>query len=364
MASLPTAERLLAGAVRVLLDDGAADEAAVADVALAVSMYRWMLFNRVLDEKMMILQRQGRVGFWGAYTGQEAVPIGCAHALEPSDWVFPALREGTIMLVRGFPLRTYLAQVFGNSGDVAKGRQMPSHMAAREVNQVSWSSCVGPQFPHAVGAAWAAKLKGDRTVTLGFIGDGATSTADFHVALNFAGVFQVPCVLVVQNNQFAISVRPWQQTATEGYAVKARAYGLPGVRVDGNDALAVYRVIKEAADRARAGGGPTLVEAVTYRIGAHSSSDDPNRYRDPAEVEEWAKRDPLARLRRFLERQGAWDEARETVARAEHEEQIGRAIREVEAVGPPEADSLFDDVYATLPWHLQAQRDELRRQRS
>src|SRR5438445_459208 len=157
-----------------------------------LEVYRAMLRIRVLDERMMTLQRQGRVGFYGACTGQEAACIGSAYALEKSDWIFPALREGAAMLLRGFPLVPYIAQVFGNSGDLTKGRQMPSHQAAKSVNQVSWSSCIGTQLPHAVGAAWAAKLKGDKFVAMAFLGDGATSSADFHVAMNFAGVFRPP----------------------------------------------------------------------------------------------------------------------------------------------------------------------------
>src|SRR5262245_51028636 len=209
---------------------------------------------------MVMLQRQGRVGFYGACTGQEAAVVGTALAAAPSDWIFPALRENAIMLVRGFSLASYVAQVYGNSRDPLKGRQMPAHISSRSVNQVSWSSCVGTQIPHAVGAGWAAKLRGDPTVSIGFLGDGATSEADFHTALNFAGVFQAQTVLVCQNNQWAISVPVARQTAAPTLAVKARAYGVHGVRADGNDALAVHHVVAEALERARRGQGPTFVE--------------------------------------------------------------------------------------------------------
>ena len=182
--------------------------------AQLVEVYRAMLLIRTLDERMMTLQRQGRVGFYGACTGQEAAAIGSAFALRPTDWIFPALREGSAMLLRGFPLVPYISQVFGNSGDPTKGRQMPSHQAARSVNQVSWSSCIGTQLPQAVGAAWAAKLKRQDTVVMAFLGDGATSSADFHVAMNFAGVFQVPLVFVCQNNHWSISVPTSRQTAS------------------------------------------------------------------------------------------------------------------------------------------------------
>ena len=214
------------GLYRVLNDDGSADPATdpAIDGALALRAYREMKRLRLLDARMILLQRQGRVGFYGACTGQEATPIAAALAIEPTDWVFQALRESVMMLVRGFPLQQYIAQVFGNAGDILKGRQMPSHMSGRSVNHVSWSSCLGPQLPQAVGAAWAAKLKGERTVVLGFVGDGATSEPDFHAAMNFAAVFKTPSVLVCQNNHWAISVPASRQTASATFAVKGRAY--------------------------------------------------------------------------------------------------------------------------------------------
>src|SRR5438067_5631700 len=274
-------------------------------------LYREMVRLRTLDERMMTLQRQGRVGFYGACTGQEAATLASAIALEASDWIFPALREGGAMLLRGFPLVPYLCQVFGNEGDETKGRQMPSHMASKSVNQVSWSSCIGTQLPQAVGAAMAARIRGDRTVIAAYMGDGATSEGDFHVAMNFAGVFKAPVVFVCQNNHWAISVPTSRQTASESIAVKAVAYGFPGVKVDGNDAVAVYGAMKEAVDRARAGGGPTLLECETYRIGAHSSSDDPTRYRDEREVEVWRKRDPIVALRARFDAECIWLDARD-----------------------------------------------------
>ena len=240
-------------------------------------LYREMVRLRTLDERMMTLQRQGRVGFYGACTGQEAATLASAIALEQSDWIFPALREGGAMLLRGFPLVPYLCQIFGNAGDETKGRQMPSHMASRSVNQVSWSSCIGTQLPQAVGAAMAARIKGDRTVIAAYMGDGATSEGDFHVAMNFAGVFKAPVVFICQNNHWAISVPTAKQTASESIAIKAQAYGFSGAKLDGNDAVAVYLAVKEAVDKARTGGGPSLIECETYRIGAHSSSDDPTQ---------------------------------------------------------------------------------------
>lgn len=347
--------------LRILRDDGTTDPATDPKISSDVLLraYREMRRLRLLDAKMILLQRQGRVGFYGAAQGQEAVPIATGLVLEPDDWVFPALREQSVMLARGFPLDVFVAQIFGNSGDVQKGRQMPSHQSGRAVNQVSWSSCIGPQIPHAVGVAWAMKLKKKKSVAIGFCGDGATSQGDFHVAMNFAGVFQVPCVIVCQNNGWSISVPTSRQTASRTIAVKGRAYGVPSVRVDGNDVLAMHRVMSEAVAHAKNGDGPTFVEAVTYRMGAHSTSDDPTRYRSNEEVESWAKKDPLDRLRRHLVHLKLADDARDAALDAELTAEIAAAVTKVEALPPPPRASLFDDVYAEMPWHLREQAAQL-----
>jgi pyruvate dehydrogenase E1 component alpha subunit len=347
----------------VLRDDGSADPAT--DPRLPpetlLRAYREMRRLRILDSRMITLQRQGRVGFYGAAHGQEAVPIAIGLAVSDDDWIFPALREQSIMLVRGFPLRAFIAQVFGNAGDLLKGRQMPSHPSARSVHQVSWSSCVGPQIPQAVGAAWAMRARKTSAVAIGLMGDGATSQPDFHSAMNFAGVWRVPCVLVCQNNHWSISVPTDRQTAARTIAVKARAYGLPGVRVDGNDLLAVYGVIRDALDRARAGGGPTFVEAVTYRMGPHSTSDDPTRYRSQAEVDAWAAKDPLLRLRAHLVGLGLVSNASDAALEKEIVLEIASAVDDVERLPPPARESLLDDVYAEMPWHLREQLEELKK---
>ena len=322
------------------------------DEATLLRIYETMLLVRVLDDRMMILQRQGRIGFYGACTGQEATPIGTAAALEDRDWIFPALREGSAMLYRGYSLETYICQVFGNDGDVQRGRQMPSHQADRTVNHVSWSSCIGTQIPQAVGAAWAARIKGDPTVTVGFMGDGATSEADFHVAMNFAGVYRAPCILICQNNHWSISVPTHAQTNARTIAEKAVAYGFPYARVDGNDVLAVYAAVREAAARARAGDGPTFIEMLTYRIGAHSSSDDPRVYRDDAEVELWKKRDPVERFRAFLTAEGLWSDKLEASTRDALGVKVLAAVKAAEARPPPDPRTLFEDVYANPPASL------------
>ncbi len=324
-----------------------------------LELYRALRRIRILDERMQALQRQGRIGFYGTCTGQEAVPVALGFALRPSDWVFPALRESSLMLVRGFPLETYLAQVFGNERDVLKGRQMPSHMSGRAVNVVSWSSCIGTQLTHAVGAAWAAKMRGDAMVSAACLGDGATSSADFHAALNFAQVFRVPCVFVCQNNQWAISTPASRQSNTRTFAERAQAYAMPAERVDGNDVCGLLMTFSSAIERARQGQGPTFIECVTYRLGPHSTSDDPTLYRTEAEVAEWRMRDPIARLARELEASGALDPVLAQAIDQALQAELEAALTCAEAAPPPPRSSLFDDVYAALPAHLLEQRREL-----
>ena len=328
-------------------------------IPLQLEFFRALRRIRQLDERMQALQRQGRIGFYGTCTGQEAVPVAIGFALQRSDWVFPALRESSVLLVRGFPLATYIAQVFGNDGDVLKGRQMPSHMSGRAANVVSWSSCIGTQLTHAVGAAWAAKIRREDMVAVACLGDGATSSADFHSALNFAQVFRVPCVFVCQNNQWAISTPAARQSNTATFAERALAYALPSERVDGNDVCALYRSFQSAAERARAGLGPTFIECVTYRVGPHSTSDDPTLYRSEAEVAEWRLRDPILQLRQALEARGALDEQRILAMDRELASELDAALALTESAAPPPRSSLFDDVYAELPPHLLDQRREL-----
>ena len=330
-----------------------------------LAMYEQMLRIRRIDERMLGKQRQGKVGFYGTITGQEATPIATGLVLRPGDWVFPALRESAIMLVRGFPLARWLAQVYGNERDVLCGRQMPSHQSGRAVNQVTWSSCIGPQVPQAVGAAMAMKRDNarrapdERTVAVGFLGAGATSEPDFHAAMTLAGLWKPPVVIVCQNNHWSISVPTAKQTASRTIAVKAHAYGVRGARVDGNDILAVHRVLGEAVERARRGEGPSFVECVTYRMGPHSSSDDPTRYRAQEEVERWGRRDPIARLERYLEAAELLDAEVRAQLEARLREELDAALAEVEPLGPPPRESLFDGVYAELPPHLREAREEL-----
>ncbi len=318
-------------------------------------LHRHMVRMRLFDQRMLSLQRQGRIGFYGMATGQEASITGSAYPLRASDWIFHALRETGVCLWRGTTLQELICQLIGNSGDVLIGRQMPMHFSDRKVNSVAWSSVIGTQLPHAMGAAWAAKLQGRDDVMVGYIGDGGTSSSDFHAAMNFAAVEQVPLVVFCQNNQWAISVPLARQTRSTSIAIKAVGYGMPGLRVDGNDILAVISGMREAVDRARSGGGPTLVESLTFRMGGHSSSDDPTRYRDSETVKYWEARDPLVRFEAFLRGKGLLTDADLAAWAEEANAEISAAVTAAEALPPPAIETIFTDVYAEMPPHLREQ---------
>jgi pyruvate dehydrogenase E1 component alpha subunit len=354
------------GLYQILGEDGTADPARVPALTPAElrRMYTGMLQSRLLDQRLLPLQRQGRIGFYIGATGQEAGIIAGAQAIGPDDWFVPGLRETSAALYRGFPLRTHIAQIFGNANDITRGRQMPCHSGSRASHHVVMSSCVSSQLPHATGIAMAARIKGEKHVALGYCGDGGTSEEDFHVALNFAVVFRAPVVFVCQNNQWAISTPLHLQTASATIAQKGLAYGLPSLRVDGNDVFAMYAAIKQAVDRARAGEGPSFIEALTYRIGAHSSSDDPTRYRDEAEPTAWKHKDPLHRFRTWLLAQGVLTADDDKRLAADVEREIREAITAEEAVGPPPLRSLIEDVYTQPTALLEEQLAALERTRS
>ena len=322
-------------------------------------LYRLMVTTRALDDRGLAMQRQGRIGFYGPILGQEAATVGSVAALESRDWIFPALREGGAAMMRGLSLTEAINQLIGNGADRCKGRQMPCHYTFKEGHYYGMSSVIGTQLSHAVGAAMAARIRGDDVVVLGYLGDGATSANDFHCGMNFAAVYRSPCVLFCQNNQWAISVPISKQSASETLAQKGRAYGMPFVRVDGNDVLAVYSVTRDAVARARAGDGPTFIEAVTYRRLGHSSSDDPTRYRDEAEVKAWEKKDPVDRFRAYLTRCGLWNEAKEVAFKEGIAQRVNDAIAAAEKNGPPVDESLVTDVYAQVTPQLKEQLAEV-----
>jgi len=347
----------------VLQDDGDADPAEVTlpDQEI-VGLYRWMALNRQLDERMIGLQRQGRINFYIGSIGEEAAVFGTARAMAGTDWIFPCYREHGAALMRGMPLATYVCDLLGNAGDAMLGHQMPCHEAWKPALFASISSPIGTQIPQAVGAAWAARIKKQEMVALVYFGEGATSSNDFHTGLNFAGVHKIPVVFACRNNGWAISVPRERQTAAETIAQKGVAYGIRGERVDGNDLLAVYNATRRARERAARGEGPTLLECVTYRIEGHSTSDDPRAYRPAEVVEPWRKKDPLLRLKTFLFRRGALDEAGDAKIAAEAKETIQRAVQEAEAhPAKPPLETLFEGVYAEPLWQQREQLEELRR---
>ncbi|MGZ4111864.1 MAG: pyruvate dehydrogenase (acetyl-transferring) E1 component subunit alpha [Tumebacillaceae bacterium] len=318
-----------------------------------LEMYKWMVTVRHFDRRAVNLQRSGRIGTYAPLEGQEAAQVGCGYALEKRDWLFPTYREHGVSMVHGLPMTTIFMYWNGRPEGC---------MAPEGVNIFPIAVPIATQLPHAVGAAWASKLRGEDTISVGFLGDGATSEGDFHEAMNFAGVFKLPVIIFCQNNGYAISVPLKKQTAVETLAEKAAAYGVEGVRVDGQDAIAVYEAVKKAADKARNGGGPTFIEAVTYRYGSHTTADDHTRYRDEAEAEEWrGQRDPIERLKQVLLERGAWSEDQDKALWDETDKVVQKSIDEMQSAPPVDHNRIFDYAYAEMPWHLQEQREEMRK---
>src|SRR5437773_2868867 len=310
------------------------------------SLYRAMVLGRRLDERMVRLQRQGRIGTFAPIKGQEASQMGTAFTLRPADWMVPSFRELAAMIWRGWPIEKLLLFY---AGHVEGGRP------ADDQHDLPITIPVSTQLPHAVGLAYAAQYRGDDVVVMAYFGDGATSEGDFHEAMNFAGVWHVPVVFVCQNNQWAISVPLKKQTHSRTIAQTALAYGLPGLQVDGNDVLAVYAAAREAVDRARAGDGPTLIECVTYRLGVHTTADDPTKYRAEEEVRMWEQKDPLTRFRIYLEKRDLLEAGLEQRV----DDEIAPAVRRFEAMAPPDVLTMFDHAYAEKPPELLAQREEV-----
>lgn len=318
--------------------------------------YRTMLAVRAFDDVCMKLQRSGRIGFSIPNKGIEATQIGAASALRKTDWLFPSYRDFGMALYHGISAVDMMHNMFGNAEDAAKGRQMPVHFSWTEpIHFYSISSPIGTHIPHAVGAARAFMQRGEDHICLASFGDGGTSSLGFHSGLNFAGVWKAPVVFLCQNNGWAISCPSEHQTASSSYAIKAKAYGMPGVIVDGNDVLAVRKAVLAASERARNGDGPTLIEARTYRMGGHSTSDDPTRYVPPDELARWAERDPVLLFRRYLEKRGVWTETVEKELQDEVMKETNDAARAAEGVPKPGLETIFSDVYAELPAHLRAQ---------
>lgn len=313
-------------------------------------LYQWMILARTFDEKAFKLQREGRLGTYASILGQEATQVGSAYALQPSDWMFPSFREAGVSIVRGLPMRMIFQYWSGDE----RGSLIPEGQ-----NDFPITIPAGTHIPIAAGAAWAAKAKGDEIAVMAYLGDGATSKGDFHEGLNFAGVFSLPIVFLCQNNHWAISVPLRRQTRAETLAQKAFAYGFEGIQVDGNDVFAVYKATYEALERARAGKGPTLIECVTYRIGDHTTADDASRYRSQEEVQQWRKKDPIDRLKNYLEKKGLWNATYEQKARSDAREQVELVVKEEEGISPPDPRDIFRYTFQELPEELKEQMENL-----
>jgi 2-oxoisovalerate dehydrogenase E1 component alpha subunit len=332
-------------------------------------MLRDMALVRVFDDRMYRAQRQGKTSFYMKSTGEEAVAVAAAHALEAEDMCFPTYRQQGLLIARDYPLAQMMCQIYSNRGDKLKGRQLPIMYSDRDKGFFSISGNLGTQYPQAVGWAMASAIKGDSRIAAGWIGEGATAEGDFHHAVTFAGVYRAPVILNIVNNQWAISsfsgIAGGDLTT---FAARAVGYGIAGLRVDGNDPLAVYAATLWAADRARSNKGPTLIEMFTYRVEGHSTSDDPAVYRPQDAGKAWPLGDPVERLKRHLIGLGEWDEERHEALLKELDAEVRAAQKEAEKQGtlvtstidfPQDVSTMFEDVYETMPWHLREQQAEM-----
>lgn len=335
----------------ILNEMGEVDEALdpKLDGDMLLRMYRTLLLTRRVDERAINLQRQGRMGTYGPTRGQEAAHVGPAFAITAEDWMVQSFREAGACLHRGWPVEN----IYWFWGGYEEGNLVPEG-----VNDTPVSVPVASQVLHAAGIAWAMKIRGHERVCLTFLGDGGTSEGDFHEACNFAGVFNLPVIFVIQNNQWAISHPRQMQTRSETLAQKAVAYGFDGIQVDGNDVLATYAAAREAVEKARTGGGPTLIEAVTYRLGVHTTADDPTKYRKAEDVAIWEKKDPLVRFTKYLRSKGVLDDGTAKDIESDVEEQVKRGVEAYEAIGKVDPLDAFGHVYAELPAELADQRAE------
>ncbi|WP_201259820.1 pyruvate dehydrogenase (acetyl-transferring) E1 component subunit alpha [Tissierella sp. P1] len=312
-------------------------------------LYKTMLYSRIIDEKALSYQRQGRMLTYAPNIGQEAAQVGSAYAMEKEDWLVPAFRELGAWLIRGVPLKNIYLYWYGNEW----GSYMPE-----DVKVLPVSVPIASQYQHAAGIGMANNIKGEKNVVVTYVGDGGTSHGDFHEALNFAAVFKAPVVFIIQNNQYAISVSRKQQTMSKTLAQKAIAYGMPGIVVDGNDIFAMYSATKEAIDRARNGEGPTLIEAFTYRLGAHTTSDDPTLYRKDEEVQEWWKKDPILRFKKYLLNKNILTEEWEEKTKKELEIDVMSTFEEIENKSDTLIEDIFKYHYETMPPQLEEQLED------
>lgn len=328
-------------------------------------MLRDMVMVRIFDDRMYRAQRQGKTSFYMKCTGEEAIAVAAAAALSQEDMHFPTYRQQGLLIARGYPLIDMMCQIYSNRGDKLHGRQLPIMYSDKAHGFFSISGNLATQIPQAVGWAMAAAIKSDSRIAMGWVGDGATAEGDFHSAMTFAAVYNVPVILAVVNNQWAISSFAGIAGAERAtFAQRAVGYGIAGLRVDGNDTLAVYSAVSWAAERARSNGGPTLIEFFTYRAEGHSTSDDPSGYRPANEAKAWPLGDPVERLKTHIIGIGEWDEERHSAMTAECDAEVRAAQKEAEKLGilpqqgKDHVESMFEDVYSKIPWHLAEQRDQ------
>lgn len=355
------------GLIRVLNDEGEAVGAWNPRLNAEVLRegLRAMMLTRAFDDRMFRMQRQGKTSFYMKCTGEEAVACAAALALPRDDMCFPTYRQQGMLIARAYPLVRMMNHIYSNAADPNRGRQMPVHYTAKAYGFFSISGNLATQFPQAVGWAMASAYKGDTRIATAYIGDGSTSEGDFHQALTFASVYRAPVILNIVNNQWAISSFQGFAGAGEStFAARGLGYGLPSLRVDGNDFLAVFAATQWAAERARANLGATVIEHYTYRAAPHSTSDDPTRYRPAEEAEKWPLGDPIERLKKHLIARGEWSEAKHKALDKQVVEEVRAAGKESEAIGTlgqsrPSVKEMFEDVYKDQPWHLRRQRQEL-----
>lgn len=321
--------------------------------------YQAMMIARLVDDRMITIQRQGMISFAMSSLGEEACSVASAAALESQDWMYPQYRESGIMFWRGFTIQQYLHHMFGDASDLTLGRQMPNHFGSRELNVVTVSSPIATKIPHAAGCAYAMKLQGEKSVAICYFGEGATSEGDFHAGLNFAAVRKAPAIFFCRNNGYAISTPCSRQFSSDGIAPKGIGYGMPAYKVDGNDFFAVHEAVSKARGHCLEGKGPVLIEAMTFRRGAHSTSDDPSAYRKDEEVLPWVKKCPILRLKLYLISKKLWDDQQEKAFVDQINKEISDAIEIAKAAPKPNLKSLIENVYFDIPRSLQEQYDEV-----
>ncbi len=324
-----------------------------------LSAYRTMLLTRLLDQKSLSLHNQGKIGSYTSSAGQEASQVGSVYGLQARDYLFPYYRDQGVLLARGVTPEQLLDRYFGNAADNMKGRDLPNLYSFKELRIFSNSAPIASNIQISVGFAMAAKMKKEDVVAVSYFGDGATSSSEFHVGLNFAGVYKAPCIFICENNQYAISVPVSRQTASKNLSIKAEAYGIAGLTIDGNDFFAVREAVSAARERASKGLGATLIECVTYRYSPHSSSDDWKKYRTSEEVEEWKKKDPVLLFKNKLLAMSILTKESEKKLFDQGQEQVNAAAKTSENVPPPPIDSLITDVYAEIPWNLKDESEQM-----